>query len=242
MKICSYTIDINKTLFSRKKADIYLILKMCFPAFTEEDIKVVYSNKGEIFKAICPPNSVLGYFKLSEIECFVSQGSLKGSSEVSVEIFLFIDNVSFEEGIIKAQKKIRKYLREKQLKISSNYKKIKVYLSDLHGIFNEQIRIRSNFCRKKNTKKDYWILSIEIILLIILGFLSYINYDMFFNAFLSFLLPFILFVFNTFIGNDKILTMDFEDIWELGVPNDFSDLEIKEEINEPSFEITEDEK
>lgn len=242
MKLCLFCLDITKINSNKEKESTYNQIKKCLLA-SSGDILDRYIKKGEKFRIICSEESLLGYINYSGIECFISKKTNSTGKEVPVDIFLFIENDSFELGIEKIKEKLKVLLRRKQLKISSEIENIKIYLMDKNTLYTEQIRIISTYEKRGTTSIDRSIRIFYIISVLVFASISIKskNSSSYFGIYLSFFISsvvsLIIHCINIFFGKEKKLSMDFENIWEFGPPSDFSDIEIKKNIKEPSFDV-----
>lgn len=167
MKICNFCVDISKNKKCKKNNEIALLIEQCF---IEEDLKLCnerLQRQTDTFSSILADTTVVGYLELSEIRCYILKPSSKAVDECSVEVYLKVDHLSFEDAIRKCIKKINKKLEINNLEISSTINTIKIFPVSNNDIYDKNCRILAFYEKKNNVFQHWWPLFFEILALII---------------------------------------------------------------------------
>ena len=238
MKLCSFTISIKS---KNKDLDVYNQLKKCLLKINQKQLENTYNDFGTSFEAVCPKKSIIGYTKSPTMDCFISRASYENKNEVPIDIFVNVRDSSYEESLRESLKFIKNNIDSEYLRISKKNKYVKIYLTDKSGITNDQIKLTSFYEYPIISRKNKIILFVEILLLGILGFLSYkfssdnLWFSIYISAEISCFISTIIDVINVYIRH-KTLIMDYENLWEKIIPNKLPDLKYDGHITTVSYE------
>ncbi len=238
MKLCSFTISIKS---KKKENNVYKKIQNCLLKIDKKQLEDSHNSLGTSFEAVCPKESIIGYKKTPTMDCFISRVSYENDTEVPIDIFVNVRDCTYEESLRESLKFIKTNINSENLSISKKNKFVKIYLTDKSGITNDQIKLSSYYEMPQISKKNKIILLVEIILILLLSFLSYkcssdeLWFSIFISAGISCFVSTIVDVINVYVRH-KHLIMDYENLWEKIIPNKLPNLKYDGHIKTVSYE------